>query len=74
MSGPLTIGEKLASKFQQSSEPLRYLEGRVDTVFSFDPLTTAETIYVAKTLFSTSPGIDEIPMSLFIDNIDWCIS
>ena len=74
MSGPLTIGEKLASKFQGSSEPLRYLEGIVDTVFSFDPLTTAETIYVAKTLLSTSPGIDEIPMSLFIDNIDWCIS
>ena len=42
----------------------------MDTVFSFDPITIAETISVVKTLRRTSPGIDEIPMSLFIDNID----
>ena len=43
-----SIGEKLASKFQESSEPLRYLEGLMDTDFTFDPFTTAETISVVK--------------------------
>ena len=65
-----SLGESLASCFTKSTRFLTYLENRVDTTFSFDPVTSDETKRVVLSLRNASPGIDSIPMSLFSKNID----
>ena len=64
-----SLGENLSSQFPESSQFQNYLQRRVDCVFSFDEVTSDEVRSVVLSLRNASPGIDNIPMSLFSDNI-----
>ena len=64
-----SLGENLSCQFPESSQFQNYLQRRVDCVFSFDEVTSDEVRSVVLSLRNASPGIDNIPMSLFSDNI-----
>ena len=68
-----SIGETLSLKFSNAvngeNNYINYLDGRVDTVFSFNPITEEEIKNIILCLNQSSPGIDNIPMTLFSSNI-----
>ena len=64
------LGEDLASNFPDSERYENILLGRVGTTFSFAPTSMEEIRSIVPSLKNKSPGIDEIPMSLFKSSID----
>ena len=69
-----SIDETLSLKFSNADNGennyVNYLDGRVDTVFSFSPITEEEIKNIILCINQSSPGIDNIPMTLFSSNID----
>ena len=65
-----TIGERLASVFQTNDDHLRYLQRTVNSLFSFSLVTEEEIKSIVLQSKNSSPGIDELPMLLFKENID----
>ena len=67
-----TFGETLSLKFSNADngENNYVNHGRIDTVFSFNPITEEEIKNIILCLNQSSPGIDNIPITLFSSNVD----
>ena len=65
-----SIGEQLASVFQTNDDHLRYIQRTVHSLFSFSPVTEEKIKSIIFHLKNSSPGIDDLPMLLFKENID----
>ena len=65
-----SIGERLASVFQTNDDHLGYLQRTVNSLFSFSLVTEEEIKSIVLHSKNSSPGIDELPMLLFKENID----
>ena len=65
-----SIGERLASVFQSNDDHRRYLQMKVNSLFSFSPVTKEEIKSIVLHSKNSLPGIDELPMLLFKENID----
>ena len=64
-----SLGENLSRQFPESSQFQNFLQRRVDCIFSFGEVTRDEVGSVVLSLRNASPEIDNIPNSLFSDNI-----
>ena len=65
-----SIGEKLSSKLPQNDNFEKYLGPLIDRTFIFEPCSAKEIEDLILALdSSTSPGIDEIPVWIFKDNV-----
>ena len=65
-----SIGERLAAVFQTNDDHLRYLQRTVNSLFSFSLVPEEEIKSIVLQSKNSSPGIDELPMLLFKENID----
>ena len=65
-----SIGEQLPFVFQTNDDHLRYLQRTVNSLFSFSLVTQEEIKSIVLQSKNSSPGIDELPMLLFKENID----
>ena len=60
----------LASNFAVNDEFLKYMPNTFNSNFEFDDVTPREIKNVVDSLKNSSPGIDNIPMLIFKNNID----
>ena len=65
-----TLGDKLAANLPKNNEFKKYLQFPIRTKMNFNPCSESEIIEIVSSFHnSTAPGIDQIPVFLFKENI-----